>query len=122
MKIAKILIVDDDLVYLNELSDALRSLDHVVECASSADEAKIWLRDMAFDITICDTIMAGGGALSLLHDIRSRDPDFPFIAITGRPAVASSPLFQNGMMEANAKLEKSATLFEIDQLVRSLTK
>lgn len=116
---AKILLVDDDLVYLDELSDGLSSLKHDVSCAASTEEAQVLLENAEFDVVICDTIMEGGGALSLLHHLAATQPDLPFIVITGRPEIASSPLFRSGMKEASAKIEKSATLFEIDQLIRS---
>ena len=119
---AKVLLVDDDLIYLDELSAALRSLDHGVTTATSMDEAKACLAATPPEIIICDTIMAGGGALSLLHDVRASGSEIPFVVITGRPEIATSPLFQKGMKEANAKIEKSASLFEIDQLIRTLLK
>ena len=117
---ANILLVDDDLVFLDELSDGLRHMGHHVDCAASAADAFLGYRTGSYDIVICDTIMAGGGALSLLMDIRKHDTHFPFVVITGRPEIATSPLFKEGMIEATEKIEKSATVFQIDKLVRRL--
>ena len=119
---ANILLVDDDLVYLGSLSDALESFGHVVTTAATAEEARMHLNKDSFDVAICDTIMEGGGALTLLHEVTQNHKKMPFIVITGRPEIASSPLFREGMKEAAAKIEKSATVFEIDQIVRSLTR
>ncbi len=119
---AHILVVDDDLIYLDELSEGLRSLGHEVAGAASSNEALNTLKSESFDITICDTIMAGGGALSLLHEVRALGLEMPFVVITGRPEIATSPLFKSGMREADAKIQKSATLYEINKLIRDLLK
>ncbi len=119
---AHILVVDDDLIYLDELSGGLRSLGHDVASAASSNEALNALKNGTFDITICDTIMAGGGALSLLHEVRALGLKLPFVVITGRPEIATSPLFQSGMREADAKIQKSASLYQINQLIRDLLK
>lgn len=119
---AKILVVDDDLVYLDELSEGLRSLGHHVACAASATEAMNSIDTDRFEIVICDMIMAGGGAVSLMHQLQTLLPAMPFIVITGRPEIASSPIFLDGMKEASAKIEKSTSLFEINELVRDILK
>ncbi|MEJ6394168.1 response regulator [Gymnodinialimonas sp. 2305UL16-5] len=117
---ARILLVDDDLVYLDELAMGLQGLDHEVTTASSGGEGLALLQSLEFDIAICDVVMSGGGALSFLHEIRSADSEFPVIIITGRSAIATSPVFTEGMHQADAKIQKSASLAEIDRLVRSL--
>ena len=117
---AKVLLVDDDLIYLSEMAESLVSFNHTATAVTSQDEALASLKSETFDIVICDTIMPGGGALSLLHEVRAIDASIPFVVITGRPEIATSPLFQKGMKEANAKIEKSATLFEIDRVIRTL--
>ena len=116
----RLLVVDDDLIYLDELCSQLRGLGYDVTNADSAQEAVTILDNGTFDLVICDTIMTGGGALSLLYDVRSRDSNFPFIVMTGRREIADSPLFRDGMRQASAKIEKSASLFELDKLIKSL--
>lgn len=117
---AEILLVDDDLIYLAELAAGLQTMSHNVITATSVEEARICLDGGGIGIIICDTIMAGGGALSLLHDVQTSHPHVPFIVITGLPEIATSPLFQSGMSEASAKIEKTASLVEIDKLIRTL--
>lgn len=118
----KILLVDDDPVYLDELSEGLQQLGHKVVCAASAREAINSFQSEPIDLVISDVVMSGGGAATLLHELHSLHPDIPFVAITGRLEIASSPLFNSGLTEASAKIEKSASLFEIDTLIRELLK
>jgi len=118
--VAYILVVDDDLVYLDELTNGLRALGHEAETATSGSEAFSVLKTDTFDLVICDMIMAGGGALSFLHEVRAILPNLPVIVITGQREIANSPLFRDGMREASAKIEKSASLLDIDRVIRSL--
>ena len=117
---AHILVVDDDLIYLDELANGLRAYGHKVETASSGHEGLLLMGHSPFDLAICDMIMTGGGALSFLHEVRAKDADFPIVVITGRRELATSPLFKQGMREASAKIQKDASVLEIDNLVRSL--
>ena len=119
---ASLLIIDDDPVYLLELGDGLIALKHAVVTCETQKDAIAKFRPGKFDLVLCDTIMEGGGALTMLHHIRTVDPNVAFVVITGRPEIASSPLFEAGMKEATAKIDKSMTLFEIDQLIRNLVR
>lgn len=116
----QVLVVDDDLQYLDAISGGLTALGHEVTTAASGIEALTLLQTQEIDIAIFDMIMAGGGAVTLLHEVRNLGLDFPIIVITGRSEIASSPLFQKGMRNATARIEKSATLPEIGELIRSL--
>lgn len=117
---AQVLVVDDDLQYLDAISAGLTKLGHDVTTAASGIEAMTIVRNQEFDIGIFDMIMAGGGAVTLLHEVRQNGFEFPVIVITGRSEIASSPLFQKGMRQAIARIEKSATLPEIGELISSL--
>lgn len=117
---ASILLIDDDIRYLDGLSQGLRSLDHSVTTATTSSEGLSIHANGQFDIAICDVIMSGGGALSFLHEIRKRDSTFPIVIITGREEIATSPIFVEGMRDADAKIEKTASLGEIDHIVKSL--
>lgn len=117
-----VLIVDDDVGYVNALTEGLTALGHNVTSASSMPEALALLDNMTVDIAVLDMIMEGGGAISLVHELRGRGYEFPIIVATGRPQIADSPVFRQGLRGADAKIEKTATLAEIDKLVRSLLK
>ena len=118
---ARILIADDDPEYRDVFQDGLGAKGHRVTCVSSGADVMPLLRDETFDIVFLDVVMSGGGAITVLHELREHDMELPTVIITGRPALADSPLFMNGLRMAHAKLEKTASLTQIDDVVRSLT-
>lgn len=114
----KVLIVDDDIAYLNAITEGLTAMGHEVVTANSRPEALAILQNVDIDVALLDMIMEGGGAISLTHDIRARNYTVPIIIITGRPQIADSPVFQRGLRETSAKIVKTASLAEIDALIR----
>ena len=118
---ARILIADDDPEYRDVFRDGLNAKGHQVVCVSSGAEVLPMIKDEDFDIVFLDVVMSGGGAITILHELRDYHVDLPTVIITGRPALAESPLFMNGLRFAHAKMEKTASLSEIDQVVRRLT-
>ncbi len=118
---AKILIADDDRDYLTAFSEGMESLGHIVNCSPNGEDVSRFLEEYTFDIIFLDVVMPGGGAISLVHSVRQHDSSVPVVVITGRPELISSPLFREGMRQAQAKVHKTATLQELDALVRRLT-
>lgn len=118
---ARILVADDDVDYLTAFSEGMEVLGHDVVCASSSEDVNRMLSETKFDAIFLDVVMPGGGAISLVHSVRQHDSEVPVIVITGRPELINSPLFRDGMRQAQAKLQKTATLQELDSLVRRLT-
>ncbi len=119
---AHVIIVDDDLAYLDALAEGLTVLGYEVTTAASAAEALTLLEQLQVDIAIVDMIMEGGGAISLVHDLRARGHIFPIIVATGRPQIADSPVFRKGLREAAARIQKTTSLSEIDTLIRNCLK
>ncbi|WP_353472918.1 response regulator [Salipiger sp. H15] len=115
---ARILLADDDAGYLAAFCDGMAACGHEATGVTTGDQALTCLDSMAFDIVFLDVLMPGGGAISLTHAIRERHPALPIVVITGRPELASSPLLQKGLRYACAKIGKTATLEELDALVR----
>ncbi|WP_424929289.1 response regulator [Amaricoccus tamworthensis] len=119
---ARILIADDDADYLRVFQEGMEALGHEVEGVPSGSEVVPMLENAKFDVIFLDVVMAGGGAITVLHAVREYDPDIPVAIITGRLELADSPLFLNGLRLAQAKLQKTATLAELDNVVRMLTR
>lgn len=117
-----VLIVDDDIGYLNALTEGLIALGNGVIAATNSAEALKLIETSRIDVALLDMIMEGGGAISMLHELRRKGYEFPIVVITGRPQIADSPVFQHGLRDASAKIEKSATLSEINELIKSLLK
>lgn len=89
----KILLVDDDPVYLTLGSEELASQGYDVKDAFNGAEALEMLRDEPFDIVISDLEMPVLDGIGLLDGIRA-DPresvsELPFIMITGRGDIDS---------------------------------
>ncbi len=117
---ARVLVVDDDTEYLNVIASGLNALGHEVTAARDAAEAKEILEVRDFDVIFLDVVMRGGGAITLVHDIRKTDRETPIVIISGVSGVVLSPLFTEGFSLAQARLKKSASLYEINNLISSL--
>lgn len=120
---AHILIADDDADYRAAFCSGLGALGHEVESVESGDqvEAAVTTHTPSYDIVFLDVMMPAGGAASLLERISAIRPDLPVLLITGRSDITESPLFRHVTRRARARVHKTASLQEIDMLVRSLT-
>lgn len=118
---AKILIADDDPAYLSAFCDGMDVMGHQATGVQNGADAIAALKAENFDIIFLDVFMRGGGAVVVLHDIRSFDASVPIVVITGKTEIAQSPLFSEGLRLAQARMRKTASLIELDQMVTRLT-
>ena len=118
---AHILIADDDPGYLAAFCEGMTALGHSAHGFPNGEMALDALETGDFDIVFLDVLMKGGGAVVLLHELRKRNAEIPVVVITGKSEIANSPLFESGMRLAQAKIRKTASLKELDQLVNKLT-
>ncbi len=115
---ARILIADDDVAYLDIFCEGMEALGHAATAVTSGAQVVERLRAQAYDIAFLDVVMAGGGAITLIHEVHKLDPWLPVAIITGRPELIDSPLFREGLRSACAKAHKTTPLWELDKLVR----
>ncbi len=80
--IEHILIVDDEKIVRNFISECLSFRYHCVE-ASSAEEAFEILKEKRFSLVITDWVMTGKSGTTLLRYIVREIPDTPVIMVTG---------------------------------------
>lgn len=118
---ANILIADDDPEYLAAFGEGLEVLGHEVTGVTKGEEVLPLVKSQRFDIVFLDVIMEGGGAITLLHEIRAIDTQTPIVIITGKMDLLESPILQQGLRTAQAKVRKTATLVELDRLIIKLT-
>ena len=67
-----ILVVDDDDRIRDLLKDYLSNNDYIVSTAENAEQAKIKLKYLKFDIIILDVMMPGQNGYELTQDIKKK--------------------------------------------------
>tara|TARA_Y100000591_G_C21788945_1_gene675448 strand:+ start:449 stop:1126 length:678 start_codon:yes stop_codon:yes gene_type:complete len=81
-----ILIVDDDDRIRNLLKDFLSEKNFIISTAENADEAKIKIGYLKFDLIILDVMMPGQNGYELTKEIR-KDLKVPIILLTAKGEV-----------------------------------
>jgi DNA-binding response OmpR family regulator len=79
----RVLVVDDDAVFREELSDLLREDAHDVHTAQNVAKAIEWLEHEEADVVLTDLKMPRQNGLVLLQEIRARWPRTCVVMITG---------------------------------------
>lgn len=118
---ARILIADDDPDYLAAFCGGMRALGHSVTGLQQGSEVVPNLQSDPYDIVFLDVLMKGGGAITLIHAVRACDARIPIIVITGNSEIIESSLFGQGLRQAQAKVTKTASLVELERLIRQFT-
>jgi two-component system, response regulator, stage 0 sporulation protein F len=80
---AKILLVEDDNLVRDMLTQVLQRASHDVVCATNGEEAAEYLRKSAPDIMVTDIIMPKKSGITLISEVKSRHPNLEIIAISG---------------------------------------
>ena len=84
------MVVDDDAVFREELSELLRDDGHVVAAAPSVLRALESLDHDEFDVVLTDLKMPRQSGLDLLRDVRSRWPRTLVVMLTGYATVETA--------------------------------
>lgn len=80
---AKILLVEDDDLVRDMLTQILQRASHQVTSVSDGDEATICLRNETPDIMITDIIMPKKSGITLISEVKNKHPNLDIIAISG---------------------------------------
>jgi diguanylate cyclase (GGDEF)-like protein len=78
----RILLVDDDPLARAVFGDALTALGYEVLRAASAEEASDAFGSARIDVVVTDLILPGADGLSVLSEVKRRDPHVEVIVIT----------------------------------------
>lgn len=89
MKKPRILLVDDEVEFVQTLAERLQLRDFDAVTAGDGEEALRRLENTAFDLVVLDVLMPGLGGLEVLRQIKSRFPEIPVILLTGRGSTAN---------------------------------
>ena len=86
----RILVVDDDPIFLNVTLAVLGRHGYPCRGARDAHEALALLGEEAFDILVADREMPGNDQLALLRNLPEARRSMPIILVTGYPTVDSA--------------------------------
>ncbi|MBF0382831.1 MAG: response regulator [Magnetococcales bacterium] len=80
---ADILVIDDDVQFLQYLNEVLSDEGHKVETASNGSKGLKMLEEKPFDVLITDIFMPEKDGIELLRDLRKTNLEIKIIAISG---------------------------------------
>jgi DNA-binding NtrC family response regulator len=83
----KVLLVDDEMDFLDALSERLRNRDVEVTTATTGSKALELIRDESYDAIILDMMMPGMDGLETLKAIKADRPELQIILLTGHASV-----------------------------------
>src|SRR6056297_3214885 len=86
----RILIADDEPLYLRTTGDLLRKHGYECVCVPDANQAIARLGEEEFDLLLSDLSMPGNLKLELLHEHNRRHKHVPIIVITGVPSLPTA--------------------------------
>ena len=87
---AKVLLVDDEEEFVENLSQRLEIRGLKVTAATRGEDAVSLADNQSFDAIVLDLAMPGMGGLETLKKIREKHPDAEIIMLTGHGSVKSS--------------------------------
>lgn len=114
--IRRVMVVDDDELFREMLTDALRCDDYVPCAVSSGEEALTELEHGTIDAVIADIKMPGMDGITLLKRIKEKSPEMPVILITAFFSEEEAGQ-KAGSVEPNGFLKKP---FEVDNILEIL--
>jgi putative two-component system response regulator len=84
----RVLVVDDEAIVRDPLTEALGWVGYTADAAATVDEALDLLEQRHYDIVFCDLIMPGADGFTLMEVLRRRFPHVPVVVLTGHGTVA----------------------------------
>ncbi|HEY3378585.1 MAG TPA: HD domain-containing phosphohydrolase [Armatimonadota bacterium] len=83
----RILVVDDEDVVREPLTEALGWVGYIADGAASVDEALDMLIQHKYDLLFCDLVMPGANGFTLMEVVRRKYAGLPVIVLTGHATV-----------------------------------
>lgn len=87
MKDAKILLVDDEVVFANNMSKLLNRRGYQVTAVNSGDAALQALMNNPFDVMVLDLKMPGMDGIAVLHEMRKLALFTEVVVLTGHGSI-----------------------------------
>jgi DNA-binding NtrC family response regulator len=112
----KVLLVDDELDFLDALSERLRTRGMEVATTGSGIEALKKVEQEAYDVIILDLMMPGVNGLEAMKILKEKRPALQVILLTGQATVEKGiDAMKLGAMDF---LEKPADLNQLTEKIR----
>jgi CheY-like chemotaxis protein len=121
---AKILVIDDDRLFVQLIVKTLEKNGHEAVGASDGLEGMKLFEKSAFDCVVCDLIMPNQEGLETIKTLRRIAPNLAIVAISG--GMPSGDIHNLDLLDvaktfgANAALKKPFQLPELSKLVEDL--
>ena len=115
---ARILVVDDELMVLDTLSKMLEKSGHMVECAPDVATAISLMGKRPPEIIFVDLVMPGTGGLTFIMESLTKQEHVTIVAMSGRiPVDTDSVLGLRETLGICAFLAKPFTMAELDAVL-----
>jgi DNA-binding NtrC family response regulator len=112
----KVLLVDDEVDFLDTLSERMRTRGMEVATSSSGVEALKRVEKESYDVIILDLMMPGVDGLETLKILKEKKPDLQVILLTGQATVEKGiEAMKLGAMDF---LEKPADLSQLTEKIK----
>jgi signal transduction histidine kinase len=115
--LGRILIADDEEIFVNSMADLLRREGYECSCAPDAIVAAELLRSNDYDLLIADIKMEGNFELEFIQDLPQIATGMPVILVTGYPSLKTA--IQSVQLPVVAYLVKP---FEFKELLEQVQK
>ena len=120
---ARILVVDDDPLFLAIMSRALEEARHDVVTATQASKAIELFDKIRFDAIVCDLVLPDQSGLQVIREARHQAPDVAIVAISGGKSQGRSVhvdvLKMAQLVGADAVVKKPFEVFDFVSTVES---
>jgi len=90
MREARILLVDDEVVFANNMSKLLTKRGYQVTAVNSGDAALRALMEHSFDVMVLDLKMPGVDGLATMHEMRKLGLFTEVLVLTGHGSIDSA--------------------------------
>ena len=117
MEKKKALVIDDEQIVLDSVSQILTDEGYEVDVSLSGREGLDWAIERTYDIVLTDIRMPDIGGMRVLRDIKRIKPSLPVVIITGYATVKSAT--QAMKLGAADYIEKP---FEPEELIESVAR
>jgi DNA-binding response OmpR family regulator len=122
--VARVLIIDDDELFIKLMVHALKQRGHDVEFALDGLAGSRMFEASQYDIVICDIVMPEQEGVETIKIMRRARPDVGIIAISGGLSLSHTTnidvLHIAGQLGANATLKKPFQLSDLMATVDSI--